>query len=95
MRRRDFVKGIAGSATWSLAARAQQPEKMRRIGVLMSWTAATCGSMSAGVRANLNALANTRRSWWLAKENDFRVARHSSELGLPSQTREHTVLWTC
>jgi putative tryptophan/tyrosine transport system substrate-binding protein len=39
MRRRDFVKGIAGSATWSLAARAQQPEKMRRIGVLMSFAA--------------------------------------------------------
>ncbi|MGB6283449.1 MAG: hypothetical protein WBG18_03355 [Xanthobacteraceae bacterium] len=39
MRRRDFVKGIAGSATWSLAARAQQPEKLRRIGVLMSFAA--------------------------------------------------------
>jgi putative ABC transport system substrate-binding protein len=36
MRRRDFVKAIASSATWSLAARAQQPEKLRRIGVLMS-----------------------------------------------------------
>ena len=35
MRRRDFVKGIVGSAvSWPLAARAQQGERMRLIGVL-------------------------------------------------------------
>ena len=36
MRRRDLVKVIAGAAVWPIAAHAQQPEKMRRIGVLSS-----------------------------------------------------------
>src|SRR5215831_8274760 len=40
MRRRDFMKAIAGTATvWPLAGRAQQEQRVRRVGVLMNLAA--------------------------------------------------------
>jgi putative ABC transport system substrate-binding protein len=87
MQRREFIAGLGGAAAWPVAARTQQPEQMRRIGVLLP-AAADDAAYQARVGAFLQALApfgwtvgrnvliDTR--WAGAKANDIR--KHAVEL---------------
>ncbi len=57
MRRREFITFFGGAfATCSLAARAQQPERMRRIGVLMAFADPTAQSYATAFRDALTKL---------------------------------------
>lgn len=74
MKRRDFIKLIGGGAVaWPLAARAQQPERMRRVGVLMGYPEGD-KQAQAGVSALRKGLQNLG---WIEGQNihsDYRWA---------------------
>ncbi len=83
MRRRDFIKVIAGSATsWPLAARAQQPDRTRLICVLMGFGESDAAAQSwiAAFRDRLTKLGWTEGSnlrielRWSAADADRRKA---------------------
>jgi hypothetical protein len=46
VKRREFILALGGAAAWPLTARAQQGERMRRIGVLMPLTADDAEAMA-------------------------------------------------
>ena len=88
MRRREFITLLgAASAAWPIAARAQQPERMRRIGVLLPASADDPESQ-ARVGAFLQALAllgwtigrNVRIDTRWAGTNANDIRRHATEL---------------
>src|SRR5262249_13694491 len=63
--RRKFLATLGGAAAWPLTARAQQPARMRRIGVLMNLTAD-----DPEASARVTAFAQGLRQWgWTAGHN--------------------------
>ena len=87
MRRRDFITIIGGAAVWPLAARAQQPERVRRIGILLPATADDAvwqdrlgaflqGLGPLGWTIGRNLHVDTR---W-ATTNAAEIRRHAAEL---------------
>jgi ABC-type uncharacterized transport system substrate-binding protein len=88
MRRRDVIRLLGGAAVaWPLAARAQQAERMRRIGILLP-AAADDPAWQAWVGAFLQALGelgwtigrNVRIDTRWAGANAAEIRRHAAEL---------------
>src|SRR6516164_11463576 len=87
MRRRDLIKGIAGSAiAWPLAARAQQPERMRRVGILMGGSNDPLGQGRAAALVqglgefNWHDGGNLRIDWRWASGNPALYEQYAAEL---------------
>ena len=78
MRRREFITLVGGAAAWPLAAGAQQPDRVRRIGVLngLAETDAEVRTYDAAFRKRLDDLG------WLDGRNihiDYRWGAGSVE----------------
>jgi putative ABC transport system substrate-binding protein len=68
MRRREFITLLGGAAAWPVAARAQQPARMRRIGVLM-----TFGEGDPGGQARVAAFREGLRKLGWEEGRNIRV----------------------
>src|SRR6516162_3306881 len=87
MRRREFITLLGGAAAWPLAARAQQPEPMRRIGVLFPGAADDQGGQ-ARLTAFLQGLQslgwadgrNVRIEYRWGGSDAERLRKHAEEL---------------
>jgi putative ABC transport system substrate-binding protein len=78
MRRREFITLLGGAAAWPLAARAQQTQRMRRIGVLVNLPA---DDPQAQVR-NAALLQGLQELGWTVGRNvriDFRWGAANAE----------------
>jgi putative ABC transport system substrate-binding protein len=88
VKRREFITLFGGAAAWPVAARAQQGERMRRVGVLLP-AASDDAEFQARVGAFLQGLQqlgwsvgrNVRIDTRWATTNSAEIHRHAAELG--------------
>jgi putative ABC transport system substrate-binding protein len=87
LRRREFITLVGGAAAWPLAARAQQPDRVRRIGALMASSAddpesqVIVGSFSQGLQELGWTLGrNLRIDYRWGAVDDDSVRRYAAEL---------------
>jgi hypothetical protein len=93
VRRREFITLLGGAIAWPLTAGAQQPERMRRIGVLMSTraddpegqariAAFLGGLQQLGWTDGRNVEINTR---WATGDAEGRILKGEKPANLPVQ----------
>ena len=59
MRRREFIAGLgSAAAAWPLAARAQQRERMRRIGIILPASADDASEIAAKMKIGAELMAS-------------------------------------
>jgi putative ABC transport system substrate-binding protein len=88
LKRRDFITLLGGAAAWPLAARAQEGERVRRIGVLAAGSAANDPDLQARMAAFLQGLQelgwidgrNVRIEFRWYAANDADTRRYAAEL---------------
>jgi putative ABC transport system substrate-binding protein len=85
MRRRDFITALGTAATWSLAARAQQPAKMKRIALVSPAT--QVGEMSVNGMPYYRAFFEELSRLGYIEGQNLRVERYSGE-GQPERYAE-------
>jgi putative tryptophan/tyrosine transport system substrate-binding protein len=87
IRRREFIAALGGAAVWPVAAHAQQPERMRRVGVLLPYNesdpesqlrkaALVDGLQKVGWTVGTNVMIDYR---W-AGDNADRIRLYATEL---------------
>jgi putative ABC transport system substrate-binding protein len=88
LRRREFITALGGAAAWTLAAHAQQRERMRRIGVFLNLPSddpegqARVGAFLQGLQeAGWSLGRNVRIDYrWGAGIDDDRTRKYAEEL---------------
>jgi putative tryptophan/tyrosine transport system substrate-binding protein len=87
MRRRDFIAGLGGAAAWPLVARAQQGDRVRRIGML-TYYAEGDRNGQARIAALVQGLRdigwtdgrNLRITYYWGSYNTDNIRAHAAEL---------------